>query len=239
ANRNPENVLGFLELHIEQGAALERLNAQIGIVRGIVGRTTHQLTFQGERGHSGTTDIYNRKDALQGAALFVTRAHQLANDRFDGTIVNCGRLEVFPGTFNVIPERATMLVECRHVDETTLLNVEQELLQLAGACADTFGLSYETERVEHMDAAHMDPDMISVIERVCARMDIRHTSMVSYAGHDAQPMSHFTPSGMIFVPSKNGISHQASEYSEWDDVMRGVDVLLQAVLELADIFTQD
>ncbi len=232
AKRDPSTVAGFLELHIEQGNVLESLNAQIGIVGGIVGRTTHQLTFHGERGHSGTTSLYNRKDALQGAAMFVTQAHNLAHDRFDGTIVNCGQLQVFPGTFNVIPERAQLLFECRHVDEEKLLAVEAELLEIAAECASAYRLEYETHRVEHIDAAPMHTDMMFVLERVCRQLELRHTSLVSYAGHDAQPLSHFTPTGMIFVPSVNGISHSPNEFTEWDDVVNGANVLLQAVLAL-------
>lgn len=234
AKRDPKTLIGYLELHIEQGAALERLEVPIGIVMGIVGRTTHQITFHGERGHSGTTDFYYRKDALQGAALFVTRAHMMAQSRFDGTIVNCGKLEVLPGTFNVIPEQARMLVECRHVDEATLLEVEVSLLELALDCAEIYGLRCETKRVEHMDAAEMHPDIRGLLERVCARMGLRHTSLVSYAGHDAQPLSHCTPSGMIFVPSVGGVSHNANEFSRWSDVVSGVNLLLQSVVELAN-----
>lgn len=233
AKRDPRTLVGYLELHIEQGATLERLGVPIGIVAGIVGRTTHQITFHGERGHSGTTDLYSRKDALQGAALFVTRAHLMAHSRFDGTIVNCGNLVVLPGTFNVIPETAQMLVECRHVNEATLLEVEAALLELALDCAETYNLRCETKRVEHMDAAEMHPDMRGLLERVCVRMGMRHTSLVSYAGHDAQPLSHFTPSGMVFIPSVGGASHNANEYSRWPDVVAGANLLLQAVLELA------
>ncbi len=234
AKRDPKTLIGYLELHIEQGATLERLNVPIGIVAGIVGRTTHQITFHGERGHSGTTDIYARKDALQGAALFVTRAHMMAQSRFDGTIVNCGNLEVLPGTFNVIPEQARMLVECRHVSEEILLEVESALLELALDCAETYGLRCETKRVEHMDAAEMHPDMRGLLERVCMRMSMRHTSLVSYAGHDAQPLSHFTPTGMIFIPSVGGVSHNANEYSRWPDVLAGTNLLLQVVVDLAN-----
>ena len=236
AERDPDSILGFLELHIEQGETLERLGAQIGVVAGIVGRTTHQLTFYGERGHSGTTDILKRKDALQGAALFVTRAHMLANERSDGTIVNCGNLSVFPGTFNVIPEKAQMLVECRHVDGDTLLSIEAELLSLAQECADIHRLKFDYRRVEHMDPARMHPDMVALFERICMQLDLRYTTLISYAGHDAQPMSHFTPTGLIFVPSQGGISHNSSEYTPWQDVVNGANVLLQAVLNIAQMY---
>lgn len=237
AQRDPSTLAGFLELHIEQGGILEQLQAQIGIVRGVVGRTTFRLTFHGESGHSGTTDIYRRRDALQGAALFITQAHMLAHDRFDGSVVNCGNLEVSPGTFNVIPDRAKLLVECRHADEESLLALEARLLELAQECASVHGLQLEAKRLEHMDAAVMDAGIIAAMEQVCNQMGLRHTSMISYAGHDVQPMSAITPSGMIFIPSVAGVSHTPMEKSRWEDVVNGANVLLQTVLAMAKLGT--
>jgi N-carbamoyl-L-amino-acid hydrolase len=233
AKRDPSTLAGFLELHIEQGKTLEELQAQIGIARAIVGRTTYRMTFRGESGHSGTTDIHQRRDALQGAALFITEAHTLAQDRFDGSVVNCGSLEVSPGAFNVIPNRATLLVECRHADEDTLLELENNLLELAQDCATTHGLQLEATRLEHMDAATMDAGFIAAIERVCNRMSLRHTSLISYAGHDAQPLSAITTSAMIFIPLASGVSHTPLEAARWDDVETGANVLLQTALEIA------
>lgn len=233
ANRDPASVLGYLEVHIEQGATLDRLGLSIGVVQAIVGRATNLITFLGESGHSGTTDIYRRKDALQGAALFVTRAHMMAHERFDGTIINCGKLEVFPGTFNVIPERATLLVECRHTDQKKLLDVEQKLIELATECAQSFNLNMQHKRMEFMDAACMDATMMAQIQEASGRLGLKTVTLQSYAGHDAQPMSAFTPTGMIFIPSVNGLSHNPNEYSRWEDVLNGANVLLQTVLNIA------
>jgi N-carbamoyl-L-amino-acid hydrolase len=87
-----------------------------------------------------------------------------------------------------------------------------------------------------MDAAPMHTDMIALLERTCRQLDLRYTNLISYAGHDAQPLSHFTPTGMIFVPSKGGVSHNPSEYTPWPDVVNGTNVLLQAVLNIAQSF---
>ncbi|MEL6148713.1 MAG: Zn-dependent hydrolase [Chloroflexota bacterium] len=230
AKRDPESLAGYLELHIEQGTILQRLNAQIGIVRGIVGRTTFQMTFEGEGGHSGTTDIYRRKDALQGAALFVTRAYMLIHDRFDGSVINCGNMQVYPGMFNVIPERAVLTVECRHVESEVLTALEQELCALAEDCAAASNVELATERMEHLDAATMNADMIATVQQACDDMHFKHTSMISYAGHDAQPMSSFVPSAMIFIPTTAAEKDRASQMAVWEDVTNGTNVLLQTVL---------
>ncbi|MEM6284217.1 MAG: Zn-dependent hydrolase [Chloroflexota bacterium] len=233
AKRDPTTLAGYLELHIEQGTILQRLNAQIGIVRGIVGRTTFQMTFVGEGGHSGTTDIYRRKDALQGAALFITRAHTLIHDRFDGSVINCGNLQVYPGMFNVIPERATLTVECRNVEGEVLSALEHDLCTLASNCAADCNVELTTERVEHLDAATMDADMIAAVQQACDDMQLKHSSMISYAGHDAQPMSSFVPTGMVFIPTTAVENDRKAHNATWPDVINGTNVLLQTVLNRA------
>jgi len=237
AKRDPETIAMYLELHIEQGNTLDRLGAQIGVVRGIVGRTTLEITFHGESGHSGTTDIHQRRDALQGAAMFITRLHLTVQDRFDGSVVNCGNLEVYPGTFNVVPSLARLSVEVRHVDAKALGELEVQVVELAQECAGRYSLLLEHQRGEHMDPAIMDDKIIDNIVQVANRFALRHTSTVSYAGHDAQPMSAFTPSGMIFVPSVGGISHNPAEKTHWADVVNGANVLLQTTLQAAQRFT--
>ncbi len=234
AKRDPQSVVGFLELHIEQSINLWRQGVLIGVVDRIVGRTTFEMTFHGDRAHSGTTDMYRRRDALQGAALFITRAHLLGHDRFDGSVINCGWLEVAPGKFNIIPEKAKLLVECRQTDPEVLLQVEGHLLELAQECAATYGLSLSTQRLEHMPPAVMDADVVNTIRAACASLGVSHTQTASYAGHDAQPLSHFTPSGLIFIPSVEGVSHNPSEFSNWEDVVNGANVLLHTVITLAN-----
>ncbi len=233
AKRAPTSVLGFLELHIEQSIKLWRQGVQIGVVEGIVGRTTFEMTFHGERAHSGTTDMYRRRDALQGAALFITRAHLLGHDRFDGSVINCGHVEVSPGKFNIIPEKARLLVECRHIQPEVLLQVEGHLLEMAQECAATYGLTLATQRLEHLAPAVMDETINVAICESCEALGLSHTSASSYAGHDAQPMSHFTPSGLIFIPSVEGISHNPGEFTNWEDIINGANVLLHTVLNLA------
>lgn len=233
ANRQPESVRGYLEMHIEQGGVLDKTGIQVGIVSSIVGRITNQITFHGQRGHSGTTDPANRKDALQGAALFVTRAHMLVHERQDGTVINCGKLEVFPGTFNVVPEKATLLVECRHTETETLDQIEQQLIEIAQECATSYGLQVESKRVEFMSPAKMSKPFVDMLTDSANALGVSHINMASYAGHDAQPMSRFTETAMLFVPSVGGTSHNPNEFTHWDDVVNGANILLQTVLKLA------
>ncbi|HYO87444.1 MAG TPA: Zn-dependent hydrolase, partial [Candidatus Limnocylindrales bacterium] len=116
ARRSSDSLAGYFELHVEHGSRLERSDTSVGVVTGIVGRRTYRVEFHGEAGHSGTTDMYKRRDALRGAALFIVRAHDLVRDRFGDGIFNCGNVEVKPGAFNIIPSDACLTIEIRHVN---------------------------------------------------------------------------------------------------------------------------
>lgn len=236
AKRSPKNIVGYLELHIEQGPRLFEMGVQIGVVTGIVGRTTYTVTFFGEPGHSGTTTSQRRHDALLGASVYITEGHRYIREVEPEGIFNCGKIEVFPGAFNVIPERAVLTVECRHPDEATLTRIEHDLIELAKTSAEQHRLRVEYQRVIHMPAVQMAEKVMQAIESGCRRVSVNGcTRLVSYAGHDAQMMSDFTPAGMIFVPSVNGISHNPKEYTEWQDVITGVNVMLHAILTLAKV----
>src|SRR5690606_20389947 len=120
-----------------------RAGVNIGAVTGIVGRSTYQLTFSGQAGHSGTTDMYRRRDALRGAAAFVVRAHDTVRERYGDGIFNIGDIAIARGAFNVIPSRACLYMECRHISEKLLAEMETTLLGIARECAASNGLEVE------------------------------------------------------------------------------------------------
>jgi len=237
AARSPRSVAGYIELHIEQGSRLFDAGRKIGVVTGIIGRSTYDVTFIGEAGHSGTTSPTQRRDAMLGAATFVTRAHQFARNAYNGAIFNCGNITVEPGAFNVIPRLARLIVECRHPNEGILALLEADIMELARECAREHNLAVKIERRMHMPAASMSDKVTACIRAALQQLEIRsHTDLVSYAGHDAQIMSTFTPSGMIFIPSINGTSHNPKEFTPWEDVVLGANVLLHTVLNMAAAF---
>lgn len=234
AVRDPETIAGYIELHIEQGSRLWNAGKHIGIVTGIIGRSTYDVAFYGEAGHSGTTALEDRRDALFGASDFITRAHHMIRTRGDGAVFNCGNIHIEPGAFNVIPKLARATVECRHPDEDALSVLESQLMELALSVAQEHQLRLEAKRRTHMPAASMSADVVDAIRRALHTLETNsNMDLVSYAGHDAQMMSSFTPSGMIFIPSVNGISHNPKEFTEWDDVVNGANVLLHTVLHMA------
>ncbi|MDX2162174.1 MAG: M20 family metallo-hydrolase [bacterium] len=231
--RDPESLAGYLELHIEHGTRLERSHTPIGIVTAIVGRKTHRITFLGQAGHSGTTDMYKRRDALRGAALFIVRAHDAMRARYGDGIFHCGDVDVFPGKFNIIPSEAVCTVEVRHVNETLMGDMERAMLQIARECAASYALDARMELVTHMPAASMSDALMTAIDAVCQHMGIPAMPLASYAGHAGQFMAGITPTGMIFIPSVDGIGHSPREYTAWEDVERGANVLLHTILHYA------
>jgi len=233
ARRDPATVLGYIEMHIEQGWRLERGQIEIGVVTGIVARMSYSLTFHGQATHAGTASMRERHDALQGAARFITRAHELVREHYPEGALNCTGLEVRPGTLTTVPGEARLLVEWRHTSQALLDEMERGLLALAQECAAAANVTVETRRLAHIPAAQMSPVVIDAIERACKIVGVTHTRMASYASHNAQVMSAFTPTGMLFIPSLNGISHNPDEFSRWEDVVKGTNVLLHAIIELA------
>lgn len=236
AARDPQTLAGFLELHIEQGGRLAQAGDQIGVVTGIIGRSTYDVMFQGEAGHSGTTPPGKRRDALLGAADFITKAHEMIRQLDNGSIFNCGNITVEPGAFNVIPRTAHLTTECRHPDEATLSQLEADLEALARHCAHRHQLTVTVRRRIHMPAVSMSPQAIIAIERALHTVGVsRHSRLISFAGHHAQLLSPLVPAGMIFVPSVDGISHNPKEFTEWQDVVAGANALLHSVLNMAGV----
>lgn len=233
AQRTNEDIVAYLELHIEQSEMLAKAEKQIGIVTKIVGRTTYNFDFYGEATHAATTSRDKQRDALQAAARFITAMHGMSLEQYPGGVFNCGNVKVQPGAYNVVPEIASLQVELRHFDETILKEMESQILRLANEIARDYRVTVGTEQGLRRDVATMNPDMQEVIQQVCEEQKRTHMPIVSYAGHDAQILNNTCPCAMIFVPSQGGISHSPREFTEWKDIEAGANVMLETILHLA------
>jgi hydantoinase/carbamoylase family amidase len=231
AQREPSSLLGYLELHIEQSDRLEKAGVQIGAVTRIVGRTAYRVTFFGEAVHAAT-NYHKKRDALQGAACFITDIHSLPQ-AFEGGTVNCGNLEVSPAGVTIVPSQVDVTLELRHTDAPTLLKMQARMVELAMACAECHHLRLEVEELLHRDVALMAEEMLTVVESVCAAQGLSCMRLESYVGHDAQNFAPLTPSALIFIPCKDGISMNPKEYTDWANVENGANVLLGTILRLA------
>ncbi|MCB0212773.1 MAG: Zn-dependent hydrolase [Anaerolineae bacterium] len=233
ARRNPSTLAGFVEIHIEQGTRLEEANLDIGVVTGIVGIRSAWLRFQGQAAHAGTMPMLKRADALWGAADFIQQAKTIVIDQFSPGVMNCGQIDLSPGSFNIVPAEVTLALEFRHGTEEQLNAMAAVLYPLAETVAQENQLTVTITETGGCIAAPSAESVVQAIETAADKLGLTHTRLMSFAGHDTQSMAAITPSAMIFVPSVNGISHSPQEFTADQDVINGANVLLQTVLTLA------
>ena len=233
AAREKGSLAAYLELHIEQGGILDRENLDIGVVQGIVGLKWWDVTIRGMANHAGTTPMNLRKDALLAAARFIQAVNEEAVAMQGPQVATVGRIRALPGAPNVIPGEVVLSLEIRDPSADVIQLLYQKIYDRASAIADSSGTSFE---FEHLDTtgkpALTHPDIQDFIEQNAADLGLSSKRMYSGAGHDAQDMALITPVGMIFVPSKGGISHSPDEFTSPDDMANGANVLLRTLLRL-------
>ncbi|MGQ0602937.1 MAG: Zn-dependent hydrolase [Anaerolineales bacterium] len=234
ARRDPATLAGYLELHIEQGPNLARNAVAIGVVHSIVGIRSHRLTYHGQANHAGTTPMDQRADAAIGAAAFTLTAREMVLREFPGCVVNVGQMRFLPGAFNIIPGAAELSLEFRGPEAQQLDTLQVALLGLAEIIARQYGLSLTTEPYSECAPTSMSSRAIEAFTAAAASLALQHVPLHSGAGHDAMSLAHLCEVGMVFVPSRGGISHSPLEFTEWDDCVNGANVLLHATLTLAD-----
>jgi len=234
ARRKPQTLKAWIEVHVEQGPRLDDLGIPIGVVTGIAGIYTYWLTFRGRADHSGTIPLDQRRDALQGAALFVRRSRELVGNYFEGGVMNCGMIDVSPGAFNIVPEVAHLAIEVRHANSEKLGLMCEAILNLAQEVAREEGLELEVAPLDDHQPAQMHPEIIAAIEDACELLDLPYKRMSSYAGHDTQIVATITRAGMFFVPSVGGISHSPHELTHAEDCINAGNLLLHTVLKLTE-----
>lgn len=233
ARRDPKSLAGYLELHIEQGPRLFATGVDIGVVSGIVGIQSYRVTYRGEANHAGTTPMETRRDASLGASAFVLTARDLVMKNFPGCVVNVGQMALRPGAFNIVPGVAELSLEFRAPEPERLAQLGTALLQLAELVASQYGLTLTAEPAGMCVPAPMSTRAQQAIIAAAESLGLSHATMPSGAGHDAMMLAPLTDVGMIFVPSRGGISHSPLEFTEWRDCVNGANVLLRAALNMA------
>jgi N-carbamoyl-L-amino-acid hydrolase len=233
AHRAPGSIAAFVELHIEQGAILDEANIDIGVVEGIVGIRWWDVTVEGTANHAGTTPMNRRRDALLAASELALAVNRIASTMPGTQVATVGRIRAEPGAPNVIPGRVVMSLEIRDLSaekmETVFRAVEAEAKRISSARGTPITFS---EIDVALAPAPTDERLRTVIETAATSLGLSHRRLPSGAGHDAQDMAHVAPMAMIFVPSKDGISHAPQEYTAPADIANGVDVLLRTLLAI-------
>ena len=231
--REKGDLAAFLELHIEQGGNLDREKIQIGVVEGIVAIEWWQFNFTGMANHARTTPMNIRKDALLPAAELVLAVNQIVRSHEGAQVGTVGIIEAFPGAGNVIPGKVSLNLEIRDLSSEKIWKIYKEIEKKAKSLASDAGVELEIVHQEVASKPAMADEKIrAIIDDQAKALGFSTLSLPSGAGHDAQEISRIAPMGMIFVPSKNGISHAPAEYSSPQDITNGANVLLQTILKL-------
>lgn len=229
--RDPKTIKAFLEMHIEQGPLLEEEQISVGVVESIVGLTQLEVTISGKAGHAGTTPMDRRSDALVAAANIIAKLPQIAIEEGEGTVTTVGRHEVFPNGANVIPDKVTFSVDIRSSKEEHIKNVVQKVKDFI-ASYEKDNIQAEVEQSLYMQPKELNQEIRSLLQASCEQLDISYITMHSGAGHDAMVLSDITEVGLIFVPSKDGLSHCPEEWTAIHELAAGVEVLYETALKL-------
>ena len=223
----------FVELHIEQGNILNKSNVDIGVVTGIVGLKWWDVVIEGFANHAGTTPMDERKDPMITAADFILLVRKVISELPGNQVGTVGKIEAYPGAPNVIPGKVTLSLEIRDLDENKIdflfSEIEKEAKMVASKNETT--ISFSSIDI-NASPALMNKQIQSLIIDSANELNYSFKKIPSGAGHDAQDMAIIVPSGMIFIPSIDGISHSPKELSSDEDVYKGANVLLNTILKL-------
>jgi N-carbamoyl-L-amino-acid hydrolase len=226
-------VKAYFEAHIEQGPILEAEGKPIGVVTGAQGQRWFEVTVTGAESHAGTTPMNRRKDALAGAARMVAEVERLAAAHPPHAVTTVGMLEVSPNSRNTIPGQVFFTVDLRHPEDGTLADMAEALRVAFEGIAQEAGLACAMEEILYFAPIAFDEDCVAAVRQGAVAQGYGHRDIVSGAGHDACYLSKAAPTGMIFVPCKDGLSHNEAESATPEDLAAGCNVLLHAVLSAA------
>jgi allantoate deiminase len=232
AARPEDSVKAYVELHIEQGRVLENEDLPAGVVTGIAGPVWLRFLLEGETGHAGATPMNLRRDSLAAAAGIMGLIEAAAAET--GTSVGTvGQLDLEPGGINIIPGKVRFSLDLRDIDEEVRDRVEGHILEGAEEICRRRGVGLEIETLQRLAPAPCSDLVRDAAERACERLGIRPHALPSGAGHDGMQLTDLCPMGVIFVRSKNGISHNPDEWSSQEDCAAGSNILYLTVLNLA------
>ncbi len=234
ARRGPGEVGDYLELHIEQGRVLAEAGQQVGVVRAVAAPCRLKVTFTGRADHSGATPMHLRRDALAAAARLVAVVEDVCRaPRPTPVVGTVGAIEARPGAMNVVPGEAVLWIDLRSTSRPDRDAVRDAVTDAARRLAGERLLRLQVETVMEDDPMALDPALCARLEGLCARRGVAYRVMESGAGHDAMKMARIARAGMLFVPSREGVSHNPREWTALPDIVAGAQILLDAALALA------
>lgn len=234
AVRKPEDVKAFLELHIEQGPILESGNKEIGIVEYIVGICQIEVVVKGRPDHAGTTPMEMRADALDAASLVISKISTFAKDAGEGTVSTVGTLSLLPGAANIVPGEVKFTVDMRSKKAECIDEVKGKIEAALAEVAASKGVNYTVVEKLSVPPVKLAEDILLMLNKHSDNLGLKKQTMLSGAGHDAMVMASITDVGLIFVPSKDGRSHCPEEWTDYEDLQKGIEVVCETIIEISE-----
>jgi beta-ureidopropionase / N-carbamoyl-L-amino-acid hydrolase len=236
AKRSQSDIAAFIELHVEQGAVLEKSGKDIGVVLGVVGMRRKIITITGQANHAGTTPMEMRQDALVAAAQIVLAVRNIALQMPSQPVATVGYLEVSPNAVNIVPGKVELSVDIRDLSKECLDQMIEQLTQETQLIAGETNTKIAIAPQLCVEPTLADQKIQATIESVCQQLELSYCHLPSRAGHDSLEIGRITDMGMIFVPSLAGVSHSESEYTSPQQCTQGVNVLLHTLLKLDQLY---
>lgn len=234
AKRKKDELKAFFEIHIEQGPVLEANKKTIGIVKAIAAPTRYRVVIKGEDAHSGTTPMHIRRDAFMAAAELALSLEEAArSEQTNETVATIGVCHVSPGAMNVIPGEVELAVDIRGSSKSSKKRVVEKMKRTLLDIERNRNVEMKLIQLCDEKPVDLDATVIASLAETCRKKGHPYMLMHSGAGHDAMNMAALCPTGMIFIPSKNGLSHNAEEYTKHEDILVGIDLLEAEVIKWA------
>lgn len=230
--RKKGDLAGYLELHIEQGGSLYSEKVDIGVVEGIVGVFWWDVTVEGFANHAGTTPMNQRRDALLAAARYVDAVNRVVTSIPGRQVGTVGKIQAFPGAYNVVPGKVNTSLGLRDLDAAKVQMLFEKILLEVRQIETATGTKFNFKQITSSQPAPTDGRIRRAIDETAKELGLTTKYLPSGAGHDAQEIAELGPIGMIFVPSRDGISHSPREFSKPEDITNGANVLLHSLLKL-------
>jgi hydantoinase/carbamoylase family amidase len=227
---NARHYLGLVEVHIEQGPGMWNAGVPLAVVTAIAGRKQYKVKLKGVANHAGSTSMADRKDALTAAAVCILQLEGLANGLGEQTVMTVGRIECHPNAINVIPATVEFTIDFRSPSQEVLTDGDAQIRQRIEQACRRRGIAHAIEQTEDAPAVQMDADLCANLTRAAAKVAKETATAVSGALHDAAILAPHLPTAMLFVPSKDGISHNPAEFSRVEDVALAAGVLGELVM---------
>lgn len=233
ATRKKEDIKAFLELHIEQGPILENKNKDIGIVNHIVGMKSINITIKGRPDHAGTSPMDMRIDALHASCNVINKINNFVTKKVNDAALTVGILKVFPGVSNIVPGKVFFTIDVRSKDEKNIQIITEQIEKELDIVEKEMNIQYKIEIKLDVKPVKLSEKIINILIDNCNDLNFTSQIMASGAAHDAMVMTRLTDVGMIFVPSKNGRSHCPEEWTDYEDLQKGIELALKTILDLA------